>query len=373
MCAPPHAPEVGGSKVPKTARDARTSEGGSSEPSHGSSCCCCSATCCAEVYKHCCACPSLHQAASLVVFAACFGGVIALVATGTLTAFCDRLSELGGWAHVIFGALFCYTGLPFGYGYSVVLIASGYVLGWPAIVTSEVGTVFAVALGVFVSRHLFRAAVQRKLDTLPDKWSRPLKVLQDDVSKSPMGFIFVDVLVRLSDNLTLGINNSLSGAMTDIPIPLATVSGLLAAQYSIVFGVYTGTMLRHASDDNTPVNGTDAGSGEEESFHTRPIGIAFQIVAGVLLANVLGLLARRRLKRVMRHPPETGPNAPMDSPTPPCANTKEAPGPGANAKEVPRRRAAWWPWRRTSSPLLSVTPIVAVSEPSDRASGLSSV
>ena len=304
------------------------------------------------MYTHCCAMPSLRQSASLLVFVACFAGVITLVATGEFTAFCDNLSELGGWAHVIFVALFCYTGLPFGYGYSVVGIASGYVLGWQAIPACEVGTVLAVALGVFVSRRVFRAAIQRKLDTLPDKWSRPLKVLQDDIAKSPMGFIFLDVLVRLSDNLTLGMNNAFSGAMTDVPIPLATVSGLLAAQYSVVFGVYTGTMLRRTSNEGVTINGTDSGSGEDDSFHTHPIGIAFQIVAGVLLANVLGLLARWRLKRVVRDTPETGPEPPTHSPSP-----------RANTTEVPRRSTLWqlkWPWQPTASPLLNVTPTVAV-------------
>ena len=81
--------------------------------------------CLAECRVHFCRCPSRQQLSGSLAFIIVFTAIIVFSATGDLRRAMDHLETLDYLADLILICLFIYTGLPFGYGYTIVAICTG--------------------------------------------------------------------------------------------------------------------------------------------------------------------------------------------------------------------------------------------------------
>ena len=253
-----------------------------------------SARCLAVCRTHFCRRPSKQQLTAGLLFFLAFGGLIVLTATGDLRRFMDELRTLGWGADALLVLLFIYTGLPFGYGYTVVAVCTGYVSGWRGILTGWTGVALAVAIGVLMSRHWMRSSVESKLDSLPEAWSRPVRLLSADLTNSAKGFIGVDVLLRNSGVIPFGTSNMFVGAVTQVPIHLAVFSAMLAQMHGIVLNVNIGRALYLSSHHN----GTSSDHEDEEEEGGGAANLITQIVISVTIGFVVSYVARGRLQKL---------------------------------------------------------------------------
>jgi len=273
---------------------------------------CCTRQCCAGCRQHFCRRPTLKQLIAGLLFALAFVTIIILSSTGDLRRLCDELDALGWGAVAIFVFLFIFSGLPFGYGYTIILVSAGYVCGWRALIAAEIGQPSAVAIGVLTSRRCLRMSVQAKLDSLPEAWSRPLRLLSTDLSRSVKGFILIDVLLRSGGSpLPFGMYNCLVGSVTSVPIYLATFSGFLASQPGFFIHISIGHALAESMQQS---NGTSTGDEDSGGGFAR---IALQIAITLAAGMVVGWWARRRLRAlVQQHAGTRSPTAKQASVAP---------------------------------------------------------
>ena len=199
--------------------------------------------CLAECRSHFCRQPTRQQFIATSAFLVALAAIIVLGSTGHLRDIMDEMRTLGYWADLLLVLLFIYTGLPFGYGYTIIAICTGYVSGWRGIFTGWTGIALAVVIGVSVSRRWMRSSVESKLDTLPEEWSRPVRLLSADLTNSKKGFIGVDVLLRNSGVIPFGTSNMFVGAVTHVPIHVAVFSAMLAQMHGIALNVNIGRAI----------------------------------------------------------------------------------------------------------------------------------
>ena len=181
----------------------------------------------------------------------------------------------------------------------MVCISAGYTLGWWAVLTLNLGTQCGCALGVLVSRRLMRASVEDKVATLPAGWARSIRLVQQEVSRSRLGFLFLAGLVG-NCGLTSGLANAIYGALTDAPLPLIMAGVCLSSEWAIITDVYLGRLVRALSDEESA---SEAGSGEanatapsdgSEAAAQRAAVVAQLCIAASLMTAV-SLWARHRL------------------------------------------------------------------------------
>ena len=250
--------------------------------------------CLAECRLHFCGCPTRQQLTGSLAFVLTFGALVVLSATGDLRSAMDRLETLNLWADVLLILLFIYTGMPFGYGYTIVAICTGYVSGWRGILTAWLGLALAIAIGVFVSRRCMRTSVEAKLDSLPEAWSRPVRLLRADLSRSATGFIFVDALLRNCGLIPLGMVGAIVGVATSVPIHLAVFSAMLASMHGIVLNVSIGRALYLSTHQG---NGTSSGDDDDGSSGSgSPVNLMIQILLSLSIGLLVSYKARQQLK-----------------------------------------------------------------------------
>lgn len=247
------------------------------------------ARCLQDMRTHCCI-RSPRQAAFAIVLAVMFFGTVALGAAGVLQRLADSLRSLGGWAHVVFFLLIVYTGLPFAYGWSIFCIAAGYTLGWWAIITCNLGTITGGLLGAVIARRCFRTWTEAKVASLPERWSRRIQVVQNEISRSTYGFICLTTLLRNCGLITFGIANAIDGAMTHTPLHIIVFAIFVATQYVIVIDIYLGTLIASLPQ---ATNGSDIPQEEKDAKFRMLMG---QIGIAIILLVACSLWTRRRLK-----------------------------------------------------------------------------
>ena len=252
--------------------------------------------CLAECRLHFCGCPTRQQLTGSLAFVLTFGALVVLSATGDLRSAMDRLETLNLWADVLLILLFIYTGMPFGYGYTIVAICTGYVSGWRGILTGWIGVASSVAVGVFVSRRCMRQSVQQKLDSLPDTWSRPVRLLSADLSHRATGLIFVDVLLRNSGFIPFGWVGAFVGVATTVPIRLAVFSAMLACMHGIVLNVSIGRALYMSTHNGNGTSTDDDDDGEGDSG--APVNLIIQIIISLSFGLLVSRYAKKQLARL---------------------------------------------------------------------------
>lgn len=153
--------------------------------------------CSLDIREHFCRIPTPAQAAAIIFYVTAMLAVIICFSLGYLQRLSDYIrDELGVEGHVILGSLIAYTGLPFGWGWSLFVAAAGYTYGWLAVATAYVGTVVGHALGFVTSRYWCRRAVTDKVITLPEKWQELIYLAQSTVNERCTAGIGFVVLVR---------------------------------------------------------------------------------------------------------------------------------------------------------------------------------
>ena len=241
-------------------------------------------------------------------FVVVLGGLAALTATGYTQALVDEVGKLGPvGGNVVFVALLVFTGLPFGWGFAVVLTSVGYLYGWYGMATNEGGAFLGAMAGFAFSRWGCRGWVQRQIGRLSPKRRRQAKVLTTGVLRGRAGVLFLASL-RVTPVFAFGWINGIAGAATDMSIYLYALSTVLGMQVDVVIYTNAGRVLRLATNaarlllagggvnnGTSAANGTLAG-GEDDGSNAMLI---VQIVVSVLLVVGATLYGRFLLKRAM--------------------------------------------------------------------------
>lgn len=262
--------------------------------------------CLREARVHFCRRPSPMQALFIIVFCTLYIGVFTLVSTGHLQAAADQLKlHLGAWSHFIFFGIFIYTGVVFGYGWTIAVIASGYVLGWSAIITVNVGSALGGAVGFLTARRCLKGSVKRKVASLPPAWARRFEFFSYEISRSTRGYFMLSATLRNSSLLTVGMINAFDGAMTEVTLLQHMLCIVVTSQPMMCLDVYIGTLIDRLSQ---PAGGTSmatgnnatATSGSQAEAQARRTGVIVQISIAVTMAFCMTLWARQRIKRLER-------------------------------------------------------------------------
>lgn len=263
--------------------------------------------CLRDFRVHFCRRPSFGQVFFLVLFLVLFSTALTLLSTGYLQEGADWLKvHVGLWSHAIFVAVFLYTGLFFGYGWAFTVITSGYVVGWSAVVSVNVGSLLGGALGFLSARRCFKGPVLRKIQSLPPSWTRRIEFFQREISRSTRGYWMLSGMLRNSNLLTVGLVNAFDGAMTDVTLLQFLGCIFFMSQPMIWLQVYIGTLvdqLANAPADvdvgtATVANATAVrGRGEAAA---RQLALIVQLSIAVALAFLILVWARWRLRRLER-------------------------------------------------------------------------
>ena len=263
------------------------------------------AACCRDVRDHChWRHLSRQQAFGLAVFVVMFGLLIILSSLGYLQLLSDLIVQhFGPWGHAIFALLIVSTGLPFGYGWSLFVIAAGYALGWPAVASSFGATIVGHFLGFFVSRRCLQASVMRKVGSLPEGWQRRIHLVQDAVTSSVLTYLFLTGLLRNCGALTFGLNNAIDAGCTRIPWRTSLLGVVVASGPGLVVNTYIGTLVSSLFDtgtssavDATGRNITVGQAAAEKAGRDTAIIVQLILAGSFLVCSVL--YARYRLSKI---------------------------------------------------------------------------
>lgn len=258
--------------------------------------------CCYDLKAHFWRRPTPKQIAAITVFVVAWAAIIVLTSLGYLQQWADLIARtLGLWGHAIFALLIIYTGLPFGYGWSFFTIASGYALGWPAVVTCFVGTVLGHILGFFVSRRWLQTSVSTKVDTLPATWRHYIELVHDALRSSLLTFILLTGLLRNCGALTFGLCNAIDAALTPVAWWVSLLGVLVASTPGLVLYVYIGTLasslLAPAEEGANLQNATEA---QRDEAQARETSVIVQICIAVAFLVLGFFYARHRLKVLIK-------------------------------------------------------------------------
>ena len=261
-------------------------------------------TCLRECHAHFCRRPSPMQVLVVTVTVAAFVTAFTLLSTGHLQAAADQLKlHLGAWSHAIFLAMFIYTGLLFGYGWTFTVITAGYTVGWTAIITANVGSVLGGTLGFLSARRCLKASVNRKVATLPPSWARRFEFFQHEISRSTRGYFMLAATLRNSSIVTVGMINAFDGAMTEVTLPQFMLCIVVTSQPLIVLDVYIGTLVSRLSGPGGTISvaaGSNSTAQTTPESQARQVALLVQISIAVTFALCMTLWARQRIKRLER-------------------------------------------------------------------------
>ena len=309
-----------------------------------------SSCCSREIREHCFQRPTRIQVFGTVTFLVLFFGALFLVFRGYVQLAADLVREHTGlWAHAIFFGMVFYTGFFFAYGWTIIIIASGYTLGWWAVLTMYTGTLLGAACGFTTSRYCMRDAIKRKIASLPPKWSRRITFFQSELTRSWPAHIVMSAMIRNSNALTFGMANgtcphahrlptrdqpyhasscflgcnqlyahapsvradvaAIDGVFTDVTLWRLLLTVMIVSSHNIVLFVYVGVLLQSVLNDgggsgdggssNVSISSNATGTLETGETTQRQVIIVQIIVACILLVGIM-FWSQRRLRAMER-------------------------------------------------------------------------
>lgn len=162
-------------------------------------------------------------------------------------------AEMGPAGHIIFIILYIFVAMPFGYGYSVVIVSGGFAFGWAGLISGEIGTALGVTLCYFSTKYLLASWVERKMKTFKKKTQRVLLSIELAI-KSGKGSIGMQMGLRVNPVLPFGWTNAILGVWK-IPFPVFICSSMLGTQVDLMMKTNVGVILQTVgsiSAESTP-------------------------------------------------------------------------------------------------------------------------
>eukprot|EP00944_MAST-04C_sp_MAST-4C-sp1_P008603 g8603.t1 len=143
------------------------------------------------------------------------GGFLLIYCTVTLLAIlgyvksaADVVSSWGVYAHLLSVVYFVFVSVPFGYGYSIGLVAFGYSLGWIALISIVVGVYLGTFLAYLLTKYCLKAWSKRKVEMLLKKIDITLNQFVDIANGNRYRKYLLLFALRHFSLFTFGIGNS---------------------------------------------------------------------------------------------------------------------------------------------------------------------
>ena len=143
------------------------------------------------------------------------GGFLLIYCTVTLLAIlgyvksaADVVSSWGIYAHLLSVVYFVFVSVPFGYGYSIGLVAFGYSLGWIALISIVVGVYLGTFLAYLLTKYCLKAWSKRKVEMLLKKIDITLNQFVDIANGNRYRKYLLLFALRHFSLFTFGIGNS---------------------------------------------------------------------------------------------------------------------------------------------------------------------
>jgi uncharacterized membrane protein YdjX (TVP38/TMEM64 family)/predicted membrane chloride channel (bestrophin family) len=160
--------------------------------------------------------------------------------------------NLGPVGHLIFIGLYIFVAMPFGWGYSIVIVAGGFVFGLAGIATAEVGTL----IGAFLSYYLCKVAmadwVRARLKGMKPKTQKTLLAIELAIRQGKGG-IGMQTGLRVNPVLPYGWTNAVLGVWEVAPSSFL-LSTMCGCQVDIILKTNLGVIFKTAGslDKQTP-------------------------------------------------------------------------------------------------------------------------
>lgn len=160
--------------------------------------------------------------------------------------------NLGPVGHAIFILLYIFVAMPFGWGYSVVIVAGGYCFGMIGIVTAEVGTAVGSFLAYYVCKLMLADWVRMKLKGMKPKTQKTLLAIELAIRQGKGG-IGMQTGLRVNPVLPYGWTNAVLGVWEVAPGSFLC-STMMGCQVDIILKTNVGVIFKTAGslDEQTP-------------------------------------------------------------------------------------------------------------------------
>jgi uncharacterized membrane protein YdjX (TVP38/TMEM64 family) len=235
-------------------------------------------------------------------------GCIFLVVAGSLdhlAQWCIEMSKSGhgGTAHAVFALLFVGTSMPFGWGLTPLLIASGAAFGWSALLTAECSVIGGSIFSFWLTRSWGQQWVRNKIGNMSEQRRNKVEAVEQMIQE-PRWFLML-VSLRNTPLLTLGMVNGFLSVL-DISLPLFAASTTIGVQTDVFTMISIGSTLRSIT----------AKSGDVQEGHdsvsSRLLILQVCVSVGIALGGMV--LSRRIDKHLDEKAKSRKPAAPKSLP-----------------------------------------------------------
>eukprot|EP00746_Dinoflagellata_sp_MGD_P133387 gnl/MRDRNA2_/MRDRNA2_67079_c0_seq1.p1 gnl/MRDRNA2_/MRDRNA2_67079_c0~~gnl/MRDRNA2_/MRDRNA2_67079_c0_seq1.p1 ORF type:complete len:753 (+),score=119.52 gnl/MRDRNA2_/MRDRNA2_67079_c0_seq1:136-2394(+) len=181
-----------------------------------------------------------------------FGFFMWLAMNGYVQAAAVWAGNLGPVGHLIFVGLYIFVAMPFGWGYSIVIVAGGYVFGLTGIATAEVGTLIGAFLGYYLCRVAMADWVRAKLKGMKPKTQKTLLAIELAIRQGKGG-IGMQTGLRVNPVLPYGWTNAVLGIWEVAPSSFV-LSTMVGCQVDIILKTNLGIIFKTAGslESQTP-------------------------------------------------------------------------------------------------------------------------
>mmetsp|Transcript_2081 Transcript_2081/g.2396 ORF Transcript_2081/g.2396 Transcript_2081/m.2396 type:complete len:283 (-) Transcript_2081:887-1735(-) len=223
--------------------------------------------------------------------------ILTLVSLGLIDEIRDYVLSIGVGGYAIFFALIVIVTQPFGWGYTPIVVAIGFVYGWKGLIISQISTAVGCLISFLECRYLAKESLQKRLDTLQPKLQLIVKKLESVATKnvqssypfmifsrnSPLNIGMVNGIFALSEvTISRFIITTFLGTMLEQPISINI--GILIFQVSeiedsVVVGNSTGT--------NSTSSETDDLKEEQEFLENLVFGFSVTVTLLFFMFSIL--------------------------------------------------------------------------------------
>ena len=108
----------------------------------------------------------VNRIISVIGFIIIYATVTLLAILGYIEQAAIIVSSWGIYAHFLCVIYFIFVSMPFGYGYSIGLVAFGYSLGWISLISIIIGVYVGTFLAYILTKYCLQPWTQKKVETL---------------------------------------------------------------------------------------------------------------------------------------------------------------------------------------------------------------
>mmetsp|Transcript_6724 Transcript_6724/g.8791 ORF Transcript_6724/g.8791 Transcript_6724/m.8791 type:complete len:349 (+) Transcript_6724:416-1462(+) len=175
----------------------------------------------------------------IIVFLGMIVLVLYLVAEGYIETIRNYVLEIGFGGYVIFFCLILLVAQPFGFGYTPLIVAVGFVYGWPGLVLSQISIHVGCLITFFEIRYCGRDYLKKRVEKLEPKLQLIVKKLES-VATQDIRTAYPLMVFSRNSPISIGLVNGI-WALTEVSAVrfyITTIIGTIIEQpISINIGI----------------------------------------------------------------------------------------------------------------------------------------